>query len=41
MWQKLKPEKTNITTEVISEPSVAMVVKTHSKIDTTFTKVDN
>ncbi len=34
MWQKLKPEKSNITTKVISKPNVTTVVKTHSKIKT-------
>jgi hypothetical protein len=28
MWQKLKPKKPNITTKVILEPSVAIVVET-------------
>jgi len=34
MWQKLKPEKPNIATKKISEPSVAIVVETHSELDT-------
>jgi hypothetical protein len=30
MWQKLKLEKPNITTTVISKPSVAIAIETHS-----------
>ncbi len=41
MWQKLKPEKPNITTKQISEPSVTIVVETHSKLDITAIEVDN
>jgi hypothetical protein len=41
MWQKLKLEKPNITTKVISKPSVATMVETHSKVNTTITEVDN
>jgi hypothetical protein len=41
MWQKLKLEKLNIITKQISKPSVATVVETHAKIDTSATKVDN
>jgi hypothetical protein len=41
MWQKLKLEKPNITTKVISEPSVAIVVETHSEVNTAVIKVDN
>ncbi len=41
MWQKLKPKKPNINTKQISKPSVAIVVETHVKLDTTTIKVDN
>jgi hypothetical protein len=41
MWQKLKPKKPNIITKVILEPSVAIVVETHSKVDIAATKIDN
>ncbi len=41
MWQELKPKIPNITTKVILEPSVAMVVETHSKVDTAAIEVDN
>jgi hypothetical protein len=41
MWQKLKPEKPNITTKVISEPSVATMVETHSKVNIATLEVNN
>ncbi len=34
MWQKLKPKKPNIATQVIPESNVAIVVETHSELDT-------
>ncbi len=34
MWQKLKLEKLIIITKQISEPSVATIIETHSKLDT-------
>jgi hypothetical protein len=39
-WQKLKLEKPNIATKQILEPSVAIVVETHIKLDTTTRGVD-
>jgi hypothetical protein len=41
MWQKLKPKKPNITTKMISKPSVATVIDTHYEVDTTTIEVDN
>jgi hypothetical protein len=41
MWQKLKLEKLNIATNTISEPSLTIVIETHSKIDTATIEVDN
>ncbi len=41
MWQKLKIEKPNITVKVVLEPSVAIVIKTHFKVDTTSIEVNN
>ncbi len=41
MWQKLKPKKPNITIKVMSEPNVATVIETHSKVDTTTIEVNN
>ncbi len=41
MWQKLKLEKPNIATKVILEPSVAIMVETHFKVDIATIKVDN
>jgi hypothetical protein len=41
MWQKLKPKKPNINAKHISKPSVAILVKTHSKLDITSIEVDN
>jgi hypothetical protein len=41
MWQKVKLEKPNITTKVISEPSVAIVVETHYEVDIVAIEVDN
>jgi uncharacterized protein YggU (UPF0235/DUF167 family) len=40
-WRKLKPEKPNIAIKVMSKPSVATVIETHSKVDTTTIEVDN
>jgi hypothetical protein len=40
MWQKLKPEKPNIATKQISQP-IAIMVETHSKLDTIAIEVDN
>ncbi len=37
----MKLEKPNITIKQISEPRVAIVVKTHSKLDIAAIKVDN
>ncbi len=39
MWQKLKPEKPNIVTKVISEPSVTIMI--NYEIDITTIEVDN
>jgi hypothetical protein len=41
MWQKLKLEKPNISSKMISKPNVAKVVKTHSKVNTATIEVDN
>jgi len=41
MWQKLKRKKRDIATKVISKPNVAIVIETHSKIDTIIIEVDN
>jgi hypothetical protein len=41
MWQKLKPEKSNITIKVISEPNVTIVVETHFGLNSVAIKVDN
>jgi hypothetical protein len=41
MWQKLKPKKPNIATQVIPESNVAIVVETHSELDIATIKVDN
>jgi len=41
MWQKLKLKKPNIATKQISKPSVAIMVETHSKLDTIAIEVDN
>jgi hypothetical protein len=41
MWQKLKPKKPNIATQVIPELNVAIVIKTHSKVDTIAIEVNN
>jgi len=41
MWQKLKPKEYNIITKVISKPSVATMIETHSEVDTTTIEVDN
>ncbi len=38
---KLKPKKPHITIKVMLEPSVAIVIETHSKVDTITIKVDN
>jgi hypothetical protein len=41
MWQKLKLEKLNVTTKVISKPSVATMVETHTKVDIAAIEIDN
>jgi hypothetical protein len=41
MWQKLKLDKPNITTKQILELNVAIVVETHSELDTIVIEVDN
>jgi len=41
MWQKLKPIKLNITTKVISEPNVAIMIQTHFEVDIITIEVDN
>jgi hypothetical protein len=41
MWQKLKLEKPNITSKVISKPSVATVVETRSEINNVAIEVNN
>jgi hypothetical protein len=41
MWQKLKLKKPNITIKKISKPNVAIVVETHSKLNTTAIEVNN
>jgi len=41
MWHKLKVEKLNIFTKQILKPSVAIVVETHSKLDTVVIEVNN
>jgi hypothetical protein len=38
---EIEAKKPNITTKQISEPSVAIVVKTHFELDTTIIEVDN
>jgi hypothetical protein len=41
MWLKLKPKKLNITTKVILDLSVAIMIETHSEVDTIVIEVDN
>jgi hypothetical protein len=41
MWQKLKTEKPNIDSNMISKPNVATMVETHFEVNTIATKVDN
>ncbi len=41
MWQKLEPKKPNITIKQMLEPSVAIIVYTHSKLYITTIEVDN
>jgi hypothetical protein len=41
MWLKLKPEKPNIITKMILEPSVATMIETHFEVHTTTIRVDN
>jgi hypothetical protein len=41
MWQKVKPKKPNIIIKQILKPSVAIVVETHAKLDTTTIEEDN
>jgi hypothetical protein len=41
MWQKLKLEKPNVISKMISKSSVATMVETHFEIDISIIKVDN
>jgi hypothetical protein len=41
MWQKLKPKNPNISIKVISKPSVATMIETHSKVDIVNIEVNN
>jgi Fe-S cluster assembly ATPase SufC len=41
MWQKLKQKKPNITSKMILEPNVAIMVETHSEVDIATIKVNN
>jgi hypothetical protein len=41
MWWKLKQKKPNITFKVISKLNVAIVVETHSEVDSAIIEVDN
>jgi hypothetical protein len=41
MWQKFKPKKHNIFIKQMSESSVAIMVETHFKLNTTDVEVDN
>ncbi len=41
MWQNLKPEKPNITIKVISNPSVAIVIETHSRVHSIVIEIYN
>ncbi len=41
MWQKLKPEKPIITIKWMTEPNVAIMVETHSELNTSTIEVDN
>jgi hypothetical protein len=41
MWQKLKQKKPNITTKMILEPSVAIVVEKHFEVNIATIKVNN
>jgi hypothetical protein len=41
IWQKLKREKPNITSKMISKPNVATMVETHFEIDTAAIELDN
>jgi hypothetical protein len=41
MWQKLEPEKPNIIIKMISRLNVAIMVETHSKVDSATIEVDN
>jgi uncharacterized ubiquitin-like protein YukD len=41
MWQKLKLEKPNITTRVISTLNVTTMIKTRFEVDIATIKVDN
>jgi hypothetical protein len=41
MWQKLKLEKPNIIIKQILEPSVVIMVKTYSKLNTTAIEKNN
>ncbi len=41
MWQNLKPKKPNITIKVISDPSVAIVIETHSRVHYIVIEINN
>jgi hypothetical protein len=41
IWKNLKQKKLNITSKMISKPSVATVVGTHFEVNTTSIEVDN
>ncbi len=41
IWHKLKLEKPNITSKMISKPSVSIVVETHSKVNIATIEVNN
>jgi hypothetical protein len=41
MWQKLKPKKPNITTTMILEPNVAIMIETHFEVHTIAREVNN
>ncbi len=41
MWQKLKVEKPNILTKQILKPNVAIMVETHSELNTVAIEVNN
>ncbi len=41
MWQNLKPKEPNIAIKVISDPSVAIVIETHSRVHSIVIDIDN